>query len=123
MSFACMYQLTCMNNSINFFGVSNKMTSKIYINDGDILCSVPLHILIPKLTLKSANELANLHDLYMPSKILLKNAHILLENHKCETCLDLLALFTPYKKLPILSINRLGIKKIKRNVLMINSVL
>ena len=71
---------------------------KIYINDGDILCSVPLHILIPKLTLKSAKELANLHDLYMPSKILLKNAHILLENHKCETCPDLLALFTPYKK-------------------------
>jgi len=63
-----------------------------------ILCSVPLHILIPKLTLKSAKELANLHDLYMPSKILLKNAHILLENHKCETCPDLLALFTPYKK-------------------------
>ena len=59
---------------------------------------MPLHILIPKLTLKSAKELANLHDLYMPSKILLKNAHILLENHKCETCPDLLALFTPYKK-------------------------
>jgi len=71
---------------------------KIYLNDGDILRSVPLHILIPNLTLKSAKELANLHDLYMPSKILLKNAHILLENHKCETCPDLLALFTPYKK-------------------------
>ena len=33
----------------------------------------------------------------MPSKILLKNAQILLENHKCETCPDLLAVFEPYR--------------------------
>ena len=57
---------------------------------------MPLNILIPKLTLKAAKELANLHDLYMPSKILLINAHILLETHKCETCPDLLAIFKPY---------------------------
>jgi len=30
-------------------------------------------------------------------KILLKNAQILLENHKCETCPELLAVFKPYK--------------------------
>ena len=35
--------------------------------------------------------------MYMPSKILLKNAQILLENHKCETCPDLLAVFEPYR--------------------------
>src|SRR5882762_8086923 len=51
-------------------------------NDGNVLCNIPLNVLVPKLTLKSAKELANLHDMYMPSKILLKNAHILLENHK-----------------------------------------
>jgi hypothetical protein len=39
----------------------------------------------------------HLHDMYMPSKILLKNAHILLGNHKCETYPDLLAIFKPYK--------------------------
>jgi hypothetical protein len=66
-------------------------------NDGNVLCNMPLNVLVPKLTLKSAKELANLHDMYMPSKILLKNAHILLENHKCETCPDLLAIFKPYK--------------------------
>ena len=66
-------------------------------NDGNVLCSVPHNVLVPKLTLKSAKELANLHDMYMPSKILLKNAHILLENHKCETCPALLAVFKPYK--------------------------
>jgi hypothetical protein len=49
------------------------------------------------LTLKAAKELANLHDIYMPSKILLKNAQILLENHKCETCPDLLAVLEPYR--------------------------
>jgi hypothetical protein len=65
--------------------------------NGDILCCVPLNILIPKLTLKTVRELANLHDMYMPSKILAVNARILLENHKCETCPDLYALFQPYK--------------------------
>ena len=69
----------------------------LHLNDGDALCSVPLNILAPKLTLKAAKELANLHNMYMPSKILLKNAQILLENHKCETCPDLLAVFKPYR--------------------------
>jgi hypothetical protein len=36
----------------------------------------------------------------MASKILLKNAHILLENHKCKTCPDLLAVFKPYNVTP-----------------------
>src|SRR6202167_717083 len=66
-------------------------------NDGDLLCNVPLNVLAPKLTLKAAKALANLHDMYMPSKIQLKNAQILLENHKCKTCPDLLAVFQPYK--------------------------
>ena len=58
---------------------------------------MPLNILVPKLTLKSAKELANLHDIYRPLKILAVDARILLENHKCETCLDLLVVFKPYK--------------------------
>lgn len=62
-------------------------------NDGDILYSMPL----PKLTLKSAKGLANLCDLYMPSKTLLNSAHVLLKNHKCEICPDLPAIFKPYK--------------------------
>jgi hypothetical protein len=33
----------------------------------------------------------------MPSKILLKNAQISLEDHKCETCKDLVAMFRQYK--------------------------
>ena len=70
---------------------------KLDPNDGNVFCSVPLNVLAPKLTLKSAKELANLHDMYMPSKILLKIALILLENHKCETCPDLLAVFKAYK--------------------------
>jgi hypothetical protein len=57
---------------------------------------VPLNILAPKLTLKAAKDVANLHDMYMPSKILLKDGQILLENHKCETCPDLLAVFKLY---------------------------
>ena len=64
--------------------------------EGNVLCSVPLDVLVPKLTLKSAKEVANLHHMYMPSKILLRNAQILLENHKCETCPDILTVFKPY---------------------------
>ena len=69
----------------------------IVLGDGDILCSVPLNILTPKLTLKTAKELALLHGMYMHSKILLKNAQSLLQDHKCHTCDDLLAVFKPYK--------------------------
>ena len=54
---------------------------------------MPLDILAPKLALKTAKELVNLHNMYMPSKILLKDAHTLLKNHKCETCKDFLAVF------------------------------
>jgi hypothetical protein len=63
----------------------------------DVYCRVPLNILAQKLTLKFAKELANLHDMYMPSRILQTDTLILLENHKCGTCPDLLAVFKPYK--------------------------
>ena len=45
----------------------------------------------------AAKKLVVLHDMYMPSKILLKNAQILLEEHKCQTCDDVLSVFKPYK--------------------------
>jgi hypothetical protein len=67
------------------------------LNDSEIFCSVPLDILASKLTLVTAKKLAVLHNMHMPSKILLKNAHILLEEHKCQTCDDLLAIFKLYK--------------------------
>jgi hypothetical protein len=77
--------------------VKKNQKQNLVLNDGDLLCSVPLNILAPKLTLKTAKELVNLHDMYMPSKILLKDAQTLLKNHKCETCEDLLAVFRPSK--------------------------
>jgi len=92
------------------------------IIDGDMLCRVPLTILVPKLTLTSTKALANLHDMYMPSKILAVNARILLENHKCETCPDLLALFRPYKIASSAERQKFGMRKIKRNVLSTMSV-
>jgi hypothetical protein len=66
-------------------------------NDGEIFCCVPLDILAPKLTLVTAKKLAVLHNMHMPSKILLKNAQILLGEHKCQTCDDVLAVFKPHK--------------------------
>jgi hypothetical protein len=67
------------------------------LNDGEIFCCVPVNILAPKLTLVTAKKLAILHNIHMSSKILLKNAQILLEEHKCQTCDDVLAVFKPYK--------------------------
>jgi hypothetical protein len=78
-------------------GVKKNRKQSLVFNDGDIMCNVPHNVLAPKLTLKTVKELANLHDMYMPSKVLLKNAQILLENHKCETCGDIFAVFRPYK--------------------------
>ena len=78
-------------------GVKKKQKQSLVLNDGDVLCNVPLNVFASKLTLKTAKELADLHDMYMPSKILLRNPQILLENHKCETCEDFLAAFRPYK--------------------------
>ena len=77
--------------------VGNTGYNSNVLNDGEIFCNVPLSILAPKLTLVAAKKLAVLHNMHMPSKILLKNAQILLEEHKCQTCNHLLAVFKPYK--------------------------
>ena len=76
--------------------VTEKQKQSLVLHDGEVLCNVPLNILTPKLTLKTAKELANLHDVYVPSKILLKNVQILLQDHKCE-CYKFLSVFKPYK--------------------------
>ena len=55
------------------------------LNDGEIFCCVPLDILALKLTLVTAKKLVVLHNMHMPSKILLKNAQILLGEHKFQT--------------------------------------
>jgi hypothetical protein len=49
--------------------VTKKQKQSLVLHDGEVLCNVPLNILAPKLTLKIAKELANLHDVYMPSKL------------------------------------------------------
>jgi len=60
-----MHQLTYMSSSISFCrGVKKKQKHSLVLNDGDVLCNVPLNILASKLTLKTAKELANLHDMY-----------------------------------------------------------
>jgi len=66
------------------------------LNDDEVLCNVPLYILAPKLTLKCVKNISILHDVFMPAKILLKNAQILLQDHKCQ-CGVFLSVFKPYK--------------------------
>jgi hypothetical protein len=76
--------------------VTKKQKQSLVLHDGEVLSNVPLDILAPKLTLKIAKELANLHDVYVPSKILLKNVQILLQDHKCQ-CDEFWSVFKPYK--------------------------
>jgi hypothetical protein len=66
------------------------------LNNDTILCKVPLDILAPKLTLKSVKNISIMHNLFMPSKILLKNAQILFQDHKCQ-CGEFLSAFKTYK--------------------------
>ena len=65
------------------------------VND-EVICHVPLDVLAPKLTLKCIKKVSTLHDMFMPSKILLKNAQLLLQDHKCE-CGEFLSVFKPHK--------------------------
>jgi hypothetical protein len=67
------------------------------LNNDEVFCNVPLHILALKLTLKCVKNISILHDMFMPSKILLKNAQILLQDHKCQ-CGVFLLVFKPYKE-------------------------
>jgi hypothetical protein len=66
-------------------------------NKTTVLCTVPLSILAPKLTMKCIKDLATLHQIYMPSKTLAKNAQMLLQNHQCHKCDSYICLFEPYE--------------------------
>ena len=63
--------------------------------DDEILCKIPLNALAPKFTIKYAKEILMLHDMFMPSKIQLKNAQTLLKEHKCQ-CGDFVSIFKPH---------------------------
>jgi hypothetical protein len=62
----------------------------------EILCKIPLDVLAPKVTKKCVKEISVLHDMFMPCKIQLKNAQILLKEHKCK-CGDFMSVFKPHK--------------------------
>ena len=74
--------------------IDNK-ESPVLAND-EILCKIPLDVLAPKVTIKCAKEISMLHDMFMPSKIQLKNAQILLKEHKCQ-CGNFMSVFKPHK--------------------------
>jgi len=72
---------------------------KTAVADNELFCNIPINLFAPKLTLKCAKELAALHNMYMPSKISLKNAQNLLQDHTCHMCSNFQAVFRPYKAL------------------------
>jgi hypothetical protein len=77
--------------------VKNNSKQQLILDDNNILCNVPIDVLAPKLTLKCIKQLATLHNMYMPSRILLKDAQLLLQDHKCQMCGDFLTAFQPYQ--------------------------
>ena len=62
-----------------------------------VLCAVPLSILAPKLTMKCIKDVAASHQIFVPSKALVKNAQMLLQDHKCQKCDNYISLFESYK--------------------------
>jgi hypothetical protein len=68
----------------------------LVLNHDEVLFNVPLDVLAPKLTLKCVKEISILHNMFMHSKILLKDAKILLQDHKCQ-CGEFLSIFKPHK--------------------------
>ena len=62
--------------------------------DDEIRCKIPISVLALKVTIKCAKEISMLHDIFMPSKIQLKDAQILLKEHKCQ-CGDFMSVFKP----------------------------
>jgi hypothetical protein len=71
-------------------------SENLVLHEDEVICKVPLEMLAPKLTIKCAKDISTLHGIYMPSKILLKNAQILLQEHSCH-CGEFLSIFKPYK--------------------------
>ena len=94
-----MHLLTYKKSSTNFFDVSIQKTNKpiSLITKKKVLCVVPLNILAPKLTMKCIKDLAALHQIFIPSKTLVENARILLQDHNCHECESYICLFEPYK--------------------------
>jgi hypothetical protein len=70
-----------------------------HISESAIFCAVPLSVISHKLTMKCIKNIASLHNMYMPSKIAVKNAQILLQDHICHHCGDFTCVFEPYKVL------------------------
>ena len=62
----------------------------------EIHCKIWLDVLAPKVTIKCAKEISMLCDMFMPYKIWLKKAWILLKRHKCQ-CGDFISVFKPHK--------------------------
>ena len=79
---------------LQYIKIYNKQSP--VLADDEILCKIPLDVLAPKLTVKCAKEISTLHDIFMPYKIQLKNAQILLKEHKCQ-CGEFMAVFKPHK--------------------------
>jgi hypothetical protein len=78
-------------NQLNLMGLVHAEDKKT------VLCAVPVNILAPKLTMKCIKDLATLHQIFIPSKTLVKNAQMLLQDHKCNKCDNYISLFEPYK--------------------------
>ena len=92
-NFFHMLQMACLNCNINFFNVLKFAT---ILADDEILCKIPLDVLAPNLTVKCVKEISTLHAMFMPYKIQLKNAQILLKEHKCQ-CGEFMSVFKPHK--------------------------
>jgi hypothetical protein len=67
------------------------------LNDKNgVLCAIPVSVLAPKLTMKCIRDIVSLHNMYIPSRINVRDAQILLQEHMCHDCSDFVSLFVPH---------------------------
>src|SRR6202050_3983 len=92
----------------------------IVLGDGDIFCSVPLNMLTPKLTLKTAKELALLHGI---QKFYLKMHRVCFKITNVILVMTSWLYSTPIRFLLMLNIRKHGTRKIQKNVLSMISII
>lgn len=65
-------------------------------DDQDIYCKLPLHLLLPRLTLKQISEITKAHHIKLPRKCKASDIPVLIQDHNCSTCSSHVSIFNPH---------------------------
>jgi hypothetical protein len=63
------------------------------IVDNSVICSLPLNLLLSKLTMNQIKDVATSHKLHIPARISIVDAQDLLKHHTCKDCGTFISVF------------------------------